>query len=61
MPKTAEERDGIKRQLDLQLDQELADSFPASDAPKITRRGTAKPPVHKPKGIAVPGVKKQPR
>lgn len=27
----------MKRRLDLQLDRELEDTFPASDAPKVTR------------------------
>ncbi len=32
-----------KQRLDLQLDDELRDTFPASDALKITRRRTHKP------------------
>jgi hypothetical protein len=32
-----------KQRLDLQLDKELQDTFPASDALKITRRQTDKP------------------
>jgi hypothetical protein len=32
-----------KRRLDLQLDKELEDTFPASDALKITRRQLNKP------------------
>ena len=36
---TKEER--IKRELDLELDRELENTFPASDAPKITRRAAA--------------------
>lgn len=33
-----------KQRLDLQLDQELQDTFPASDALKINRRQPDKPP-----------------
>jgi hypothetical protein len=32
-----------KQRLDLQLDKELQDTFPASDALKITRRQTDRP------------------
>ena len=38
---TEEER--TKRELDAALDRELEDTFPASDAPKITRRSPDKP------------------
>ena len=38
---TEEER--IKRKLDLDLDRELEDTFPASDALKITRSRPEKP------------------
>ncbi|HYK49926.1 MAG TPA: hypothetical protein VEU94_09370 [Terriglobales bacterium] len=46
-----------KKQLDMQLDRELEDTFPASDPLTITRfprkrRGTDKPPVHSDTGGA---------
>jgi hypothetical protein len=40
MPKSAKEREDLQKcKLDLQLDQELEDTFPASDALKITLSG----------------------
>ena len=39
-------KEQIKRKLDLQLDRELEDTFPASDALKITRR-SQKSRVHR--------------
>jgi hypothetical protein len=40
MPKSAKEKEDLQKyKLDLQLDQELEDTFPASDALKITLSG----------------------
>jgi len=40
MPKHAKEKEDLQKcKLDLQLDQELEDTFPASDALKITLSG----------------------
>lgn len=55
---TKEER--IKRELDLELDRELENTFPASDAPKITRRAAAfKEAADRPDPEPDPGLKKK--
>ncbi len=49
MPEETEE-DRRKRELDLELDEELKNTFPASDALTITRRGRPeKPLAHAPR------------
>jgi hypothetical protein len=55
MPERFDERD--KRQLDMQLDRELEDTFPASDPLTVTRfprrrRGVDKPPIRSDTGRA---------
>ncbi|HLT90511.1 MAG TPA: hypothetical protein VKZ85_06165 [Woeseiaceae bacterium] len=57
MPEKGSREDRKKRELDERLDRELAQSFPASDPPKVTLGVSAKKPESRRGGSPAPKKK----